>query len=208
MAITAQNARDKLEERLSDLADIDEPTFLTWCDSINKTFYRELSQTDPERVISTQDYTISTNPETEALPVSFRDITANGCGFFKMDTTGYFSEYQLVRTGFGSRDRGYWISGTNVIFTGYDSSTTIKLRYIPTVTTISTMTGATGTFSVPDEYMDYIKELLVVLYSITDEKPNQEAMADQRFLNLRDELLETIRKEPMVYSLTNISSSY
>lgn len=197
MATTATQAQTKLEERLHDITDVPEATYLTWCDYLNKWAYRRLTQVDPERFISTQSYTISSNPQTSALPASFRDIQAYGCGFYLMDSTGNFIADELMRTGFGSRSQGYWISGTNVVFTGLETGT-ITLRYIPTVSTID---GLSDTFSIPDEYMQYIEEALVKLYMMWDEEPGNEALSDQRFLNFLDDLFSTVRKEPAVFEL-------
>lgn len=197
MALTAQNALDKLEIRLHDIADVPQPTFLSWCDYLNKWAYRKLTQVDPERFVSTQSYTISSNPQTSALPASFRDVQAFGCGFYLMDSTGNFVADELMRTGFGSYSQGYWISGTNVIFTGMTTGT-ITLRYIPTVSTIDDLAD---TFSIPDEYMQYIEEALVKLYMMWDEEPGNESLSDQRFLNFLDDLFSTVRKEPAVFEL-------
>lgn len=197
MAITALQSQTKLLERLQDLSDVPDATFLSWCDYLNKWAYRRLTQIDPERFVSTQSYTISSNPQTSALPASFRDVQAMGCGFYVMDSTGTFIDDELIRTGFGSRSKGYWISGTNVVFTGMETGT-ITLRYIPTVSTIDDLAD---TFSIPDEYMQYIEEALVKLYMVWDEDPNKEALADQRFMNYLDDLFSSVRKEPAVYEL-------
>ena len=204
MSILLSTAQTELSRQLRDITDVPNATFISWCDYINKFVYRELVKTDPGRYATTQSYSVSSSPSTQALPTGFRDIDAWETGFYKVDN-GVQTNVRLARTGFGSQQTGYYIAGTNVVFTGINSSEVYTLRYIPTLDTVDELTDS---FVIPDEYNEYILNALKVQYHIWDENPNGEGLSDARFTRSLGELLDSVRKEPGVYGLSNFSTSY
>lgn len=199
MALTATLARTNYDAFKRETTDVDATTFYYWCDYVNKEFYRMLIGTDPERVITSTTYSVSTSPSTQALPAGFRDMATMGTGLYVRDSSGADTTEQLVRTGFGSTEKGYYLSGSNIVFTGINSSLTIVLRYIPAVTTIST--GA-GEFSIPDEYTPYVVNALDILYSRWNDETDGEANADSRWIRLMEECFSSIRRDANIFLLT------
>ena len=214
MALTIQNARDALERRKRDISDVSSAVFGEWCDFVNKFAYRKLISTDAERFISSTSFTVSSEPQTSALPADFRNIQPLGTGFFLQDSNGDDTTRTLARTGFGSKVPGYYISGTNVVFTGMTNET-ITLRYIPTQTAISavgdyfTVDGLTGGVEIiPNEYLLYLVNALDVMYSLWDDNVPEESFADARFVRALNELIETVRKEPDAYGIEDYTLNY
>jgi len=199
----ASEALTLLTYDLKDVSDVSTSLFLQWCDYINKFAYRILSKEDPDRFISAQSYSVSSSPSTQALPADFRSITSFGCGLYKIDGSTQ-TDSKLPRTWFGSSSQGYYISGTNVVFTGINSGT-YTLRYIPIV---ADMDDATDEFCIPDEYNRYITDALKVQYAIWDEDPTMESYSDARFVRSLDELTSNIVKDVKVYGLANYSSVF
>jgi len=206
MAITADNARTEFDKRKVDTDDVDSTTFFYWCDYVNKFFYRYLRSTDPERLITTTTYTVTTAPSTKTLPADFRDIQPMGCGLFERDANGSDTTVQLSQTGFGSTQKGYYITGADsLVFTGISSSTTYVLRYIPDVTVID---GGSDEFDIPDEYNQYVMEALDRFYEIWDENPGMESIVDHRFANVLSEMANTINRAPKVFDLGAWTANY
>lgn len=206
MAITADSARTEFEKRMVDLDDVDNTTFYYWCDYINKEFYRYLRGTDPERLITTTTYTVSTAPTTETLPADFRDMQPAGCGLFERDASGLDTTRMLPMTGFGDSTMGYYITGaSSIVFTGINTSTTFVMRYIPNVDAID---GGSDEFAVPDEYNQYIIEALTKFYQIWDENPGEESIADFRYARALSQLLDSINRSPKVFDLGNWPQNY
>lgn len=199
MALTAATIRTHYDAFKRDTSDVDATTFYYWCDYVNKEFYRMLIKTDPERFITSTTYTVTSSPSTQALPAGFRDMATYGAGLYVRDSNGLDTTEQLVRTGFGSTQKGYYLSGSNIVFTGINTSTVIVLRYIPAVTTIST--GA-GEFSIPDEYVPYVTNALDILYSRWNDEVEGEANADSRWLRLMEECFSSIHRDPSIFFLT------
>ena len=205
MTISLLEAQTELEQELKDITDVPSATYISWCDYVNKFLYRKLSKADPERFIASQSYTVTASPSTQALPSSFRDVVPKGTGFFLVDTNGTQTDTQLCLTNFGSQDTGYYINGTNVVFTGIEASTIYTLRYIPEITAF---TALGDLFCVPDEYNRCVLDGLKVQYFIWDEDSNSESTADFRFNRSLNELLANIKKNPNVGIINNYSNYF
>lgn len=212
--ITVQNARDALENRKRDLTDVTATVFAQWCDFANKYLYRQLFVADPERFILTTSYVISSYPQTSALPVGFENIEPLGTGFFIQNNDGTASSATLTRTGYGSAVPGYYITGTNVVFTGIQDQTVV-LRYIPTIVTLTSVgqyfstTGLIGgTAILEDFYLSYIVNALDGLYTMWDAEAVDEAYADQRFVRALNEIVTTIRKEPTAFAIDDYTLNF
>ena len=188
MATALSTIKTRLTYRLKDINDIVDAKLCQMASDLNQLLYKEMADTDPERFISTQSYTVSTSPSTQALPTSFRDVQNKGCGFFIQNTDGTASNTQLIPTGYGSKDLGYYISGANVIFTGINSTQTIVLRYVPVLADITTVAG---TFCVPDENKELLTEGMVLYYYRYNEdnrQSNQELEFDRQLTLFREGL--------------------
>lgn len=216
MAILLNDARSAFGRYKQDITDVSNTDFVEWCDFINKSLYRKLIAVDPERYIVTQAYTVSTSPSTQALPTSpvFKTIQPFGCGFYLVDSNGDNTNVTLAQTGHGSKEPGYYISGSNVIFTGLENES-VLLRFIPELTPLDELTdyftvdsSLTGVETVPDEYLQTLIKAIDVLYNQWDEDPGAESLADFRFVRLLDEMLDDIRKGPNVYGLQNFADFY
>ena len=214
-AITLQTARNAFGRLKKDITDVSQSDFVDWCNFVSRFAYREIVGADPERFVSTSSYTVSAAPSTQALPADFENIQPLGCGVFEVDNDGKDTIYQLARTGFGRRDPGYYITGTNIVFTGIDDSKTYKMRYIPTTTDFSALTDyfthdgtVTGNIIIDSYYLNYLVKALDVFYTQWDEVPNDEILADARFSRVLDELIRNIRKEPNALDLPDLSLIY
>jgi len=197
MAITLLEIQERLERRMKDINDIDEDLMLDMATDLNQQLYDEMLENDPERFILTQNYTVTTSPSTQALPTGFRDIKEWGCGFFVQNSDGTNTTVELPITGFGSTDWGYYISGTNVVFTGINATTTIVLRYIPV---LADMVNTGSTFCVPDEFKALVLEGMVLAYYKNEEDPREE-VSDQRFMRLLMKFRDAFPKGPRVLTL-------
>jgi len=215
MTLLVSAVQSAFSRRKRDITDVPIATFAEWCDFANKFIYRKLVNLDPERFVKTQSYTISNSPETENLPSDFKHIKPEGCGFYYIDNNSEPTSTPLTRTGYGSVLRGFYITGTTVVFTGIESSETYTLRYIPTQTKIDAVTDyfttdtlVTGTEIIPDEYLEMLVNDLDVLYNQWDEDTTSESLADFRFMRTLDEMLEDIRKEPDAYNIPDPVSNF
>lgn len=151
-------------------------------------------EADPERFVTTQSYTVSSNPSTQALPTGYRDNNEYGLGFFIQNTDGTASTNQLGLTSYGSTAVGYYITGTNVVFTGINTSTTVVLRYIPVLADID---AVADTFVVPDENKELVQEGMVLYYYRYNED-GREGEQEMRFMRLLDLFKDGLPKAPNV----------
>lgn len=204
MSFTVSTIRSRLLRRLKDLNNVSNDLLFDWATDVNQGLYRTMFRADPERFISTQSYTVSTSPSTQALPATFRDTQENGCGFFYQNADGTAGNRQLAITGYGSPMPGYWISGTNVVFTGINSAQTVVLRHVPVLADIDDLAD---TFIVPDENKDLVTEGMVVQYYKWCEDP-REVTAGQRFSALEGDFSDKLPKAPLVWGFIDNSSSF
>lgn len=181
-----------------DTSDIEDATWIYWGDYINKEFRRTLEGVDPERYISTQSYTVSTSPSSQALPATFRTIAGLGCGIYYLNADATPRGDRLPITGYASLRPGYFISGSNINFTGINSSTSFLMRFMPTITVITAMSDE---LEIPEEYNLYIMKAFDELYEQWDEDPTLESLADFRLTRSLSELTKTIPRQPTVYAL-------
>lgn len=207
MSSTAQAAYTAYGIYKRDISDVPSTTFLQWCDWINKFGYRYFLTIDPERFITTQSYTITASPSSQALPATFKSMQPAGCGLFEIDGSGADTTNQLIVTGFGSSEKGYYITGGNIVFTGIENGT-YKMRFIPTITTLDALTDYfsvdttnSGKEIFSDEYIQYIVAAIDVLYSQWDEDLGMEGLTDARFARLLNEYGNNERRTPGVYNL-------
>lgn len=203
--ISLNTARTTLGSFLHDISDVSQDDFILWSNYANRQFYNFIVGIDPERFISTTTFTVSSAPSTQALPADFMNIQPLGCGFYEIDDNSEDTEFDLPRTGFGSRQAGYYIQGTNVVFTGIEDGTQYKLRYIPKLTTLTAMTD---TIILDEIYLEAFVNDLSRLYAIWDEDAGMESLSDFRFVRSLEELGNSIRKEPDAYAVPDTLSNY
>ena len=207
MALLVSTVRTAFEREKHDISDISTATFCAWCDWINKFVYRYIVGIDSERYITTQNYTVTTNPQTSALPATFRSIKEAGTGIFLIDSSGLDTDTQLRQTGHGNTEQGYYLNVGNIIFTACDGSIW-KMRFIPTISTLDELTDyftidalTTGKEIIGDEYINFAIKALDVAYGNWDEDIGMEGIADQRLVRLLDEFGFNIKRTPAVYLL-------
>jgi len=201
-----------------DISDVGNDDFVMWFNFIGERVYDVIKGTDSERFVDTSNtYTVSSNPQTTALPADFGDIASTGMGFFEINASDSSdTDRRLTRTGPGSGQVGYYITGnTNVVFTGMDGSEQFRLRYLPTrtkftdITDYFTIDGLTGgAVLVPDNKEEYLIQALDVLYNQWDEMTGAEISSDHRFLRAMDNLILNVRREPDAYALADYSQSF
>lgn len=192
------------ENYKQDIGDVEAATFIGWCNFINRFFYNYLSKIDPERLISTQDYSVSSNPQSSALPSSFKNLQPFGTGLYKLDSSGNLTDEKLIITGPGSSERGFYITGASIVFTGI-SSENFRMRYLPKLTTL---TDTDDSLVIPDEYEHYMIQAIDVIYPQWDEDFGMESLADARFVRALSEVASNIKRTPAVYSTYNAFSAY
>lgn len=199
MSITLTTLQGRLGRRLKDINDVTNSRLYDNATDLNQFLYEEMCSVDPDRFLSSSTYTVSTSPSTQALPTDLNDLFRYGAGFYVRNSAGADTKTKLVPTSFGSTAPGYYLLADNVVFTGINTSTTIILKYIPTLADITTLAG---TFCVPDRYKELLEEGLVKYYYRDEEDP-RESEADQRFARLLSQFLQNIKKTPRVYSVSN-----
>lgn len=199
MSITLQAIITRLSNRLHDINDVSGSQLINWATDLNNYLYKEMKSVDPERfIISAPPYIISSSPSIQALPVDFRDIQETGCAFFIRDSAGNDTKNKLTMTSFGSIDQGCYINGSNVVFTGLNTATTIILRYIPTIAKI---TSPSGVFIVPDEEEELL-ELGMVNRYYRDEEDLSQIIAEQDFIRVLSIFLSKLKKSPNIFEMS------
>lgn len=125
---------------------------------------------------------------------------ANGTAQAFIDTTK-----QMTLTGFGDTKLGYWIDGanSNIVMTPVpDQTDFFRLRYIPTLTTLTDIDDDT---QIPEEFLQYGRDWLDIFLQQYLVNPNQEGNAKSRFVGVLNTFLEDIRQDPNIYNETDLS---
>ena len=191
--------------RKQDISDVGNETFFQWCNHINYFLYNKIKGTRINDFLSSGQYTVTTSPSSQALPSDFRDMEEDKSGVFVISTTGDDTPTQLPLTGFGRSDMGYYLDGSDIVFTGIEDSTTLELRYLPNLNEIDEVTDR---LIVGADKLQYLLNALDVLYEIWDDNPQAEANADQRFVRSLEELLENISPTVLVYQMNDPMINY
>jgi len=204
--MTVQEAIAQFALYKKDVSDVSQADFLSWCNQINRFAYRLIADIDPERIIVSTGYSTTSSdvPSVQALPDDFKTIQPWNTGFFMTDNNGNIINQRLILTSPSSQLWGYYIQGTNVVFTSPQTQNYI-LRYIPRVAEI---TSISDDLCLPDEYMEYVIKALDVFYSQWDEDYTAEGIADQRFVRVMQEFSDDIRKTPMAFDMPDFSGTF
>lgn len=204
--ITLTQAKNSLARLKQDISDVPQATFIEWGNFGNRQFYDFINGIDPERFVNqATTFTVSAAPQTSSLPSDFMNIQPLGCGFFRIDDNGDDTDNRLVRTNFGSRTQGYYIQGTNVVFTGTDDNTKYRLRFIPILTTL---TALSQTIILDEIYLQHFVLDLNTLYEQWDQDPGAESLADFRFVRSLEALGNNIKKEPGAYAIPDFANNF
>jgi len=214
MALQVQTAYNSFSRFKQDITDVDTDTFLDWCKWLHNFVYRYYLGIEPSRFFTTQSYTVTTSPSTQALPSTFKEMTKFGTGIFVVSSSTTTDE-QLAYTGLGRTDSGYYIDGNNIVFTGITSGS-LLMRFIPKLTALTALTDyftldilSTGKDVISEEWLDdFVIKALDVMYTQWDEDIGTEGISDARFVRLLDEFARNIRRTPAVYSLEDSSLNF
>jgi hypothetical protein len=204
--MTVQDAITQFALYKKDVSDVSQADFLSWLNQINRYAWRLILSEDPDRIVATASYSTvgAQAPSVQALPADFKDIQPWNTGFFLLDANGNVINQRLILTSPSSQLWGYYLQGSNVVFTSPQSQSYV-LRYIPKVTAL---TAVSDDLCIPDEYMEYAIKALDVFYSQWDEDYTAEGIADQRFARVMDEFCEDIRKAPMAFDMPDYGSTF
>lgn len=216
MALQVSAVQTQYGYRKKDISDISDALFILWCREINDFTYRYMIDVNPTKYLSTQTISVTSGTSSYALNSDFRDATTFGCGLYKTDSNGNPLDERLPVTGYGSQTLGYYFSGSSLIITPTPTaSETYKLRYIPNNTIIDATadyftvdTLSTGTDIIPERYLEYVLNALDVRYAIWDDVPEDEAIADQRFVRSLNELAQAIKPDGEAYSMPEFTYNY
>jgi hypothetical protein len=201
--MTITELRTYYASQKHDISDVGNDLFLSWCNRIDDFLYRFLQKVDPERFITTQDYVVGTSPQTNALPTTFSNMNTFGTGLYYLNGSTETNQ-SLPKTNYGASNKGYYIKGGNIVFTGM-SNETYRMRFVPKRTQY---TALTEDLLLDEEYLTYLLNAVDVLYSIWDEDLGMESYADVRFTRALDELASSIKKESYSYGLNDYTLNY
>lgn len=215
--IQLQDVYDSFSRNKQDISDVDTDTFIEWCNFAHKYIYKKLKKIDPERVIQEQDYHVASPPENDSLPDDFRDINQTTCGIYVIDSDGNPTDEKIGITGYGRRQIGYYLNGSDIIFT--DESETVDkdymMRYIPKLTSFTALTDYftidstdDSAITVEDEDLEYLVKAVDVLYEQWDQNPGAESVADFRFVRAMGEMFDSYNRTPQVSTIYNPSQDY
>ena len=212
MALKVSDVQTEFEYLKTDISDVDDSVFVQWSKLIQSYIYRQLKKLESESFISPKSYTISST--AQALPSDFRDMNEAECGIYLLDDDGNVVR-RLTVTGVNDNNQGFYLSGTNVVFTNFAGGESATMYYIPKLTQISDVDDyftvdatVSGVELVPEEFLDYLLQAYDVKYSQWDQDPAMEGNADQRFTRVLDDMLSEYNRTPKVYNLPDISNSF
>ena len=111
-------------------------------DTLSGTFTTSDTMTGGTSAV-TSTYVSDTEIFTHPLPSDFYDMLPKGTGLFRLNSNNLVVE-EYPQTEFGDQRRGWWWDDTEVVLTPETplGSTTLKLRYIPTISKITADTDA------------------------------------------------------------------
>lgn len=215
MALLLSDVRTALENVKRDISDVSAAVFLQWCNYGARSLYRKLSNQVPERFVDTHTYTAITSG-AQNLPADFNNIQVLGTGLFEVNTSGTVTSVQLPKTSYGSTSKGYYITGSTVVFTGITTATTYILRYIPELvkytdasTNYFTLDGTSnGVELIPQEYEEALVADLCKFYEQWDDNAGQESLDDFRFVRCMNEMLGDFDKDVHVFGTDQIIGAF
>lgn len=128
------------------------------------------------------------------------------------------SDDKIAMTGYGSKWEGYYLKGSNIVFTGDNRNIVDRdyvMRYMPNPPTIDALTdyisvdGTANTAEiVEDQHLEYMVKAVDVLYEQWDNNPNAESTADFRFVRALGEVLDGYNRQPQISIMKNPSNYF
>jgi len=123
-----------------------------------------------------------------------------------MGLNGMKSNEPLTPTGEGSSNVGYWLDGTNFVFTpAPDGTNHYRLRYIPKLTTLTDLDDET---QIPEEYLEYARNFLNIYLQEYLSSIGGEQNANSRFVKDFNTFLLDIQEEVSNYNETDLSTLF
>jgi hypothetical protein len=188
-----------------DLSDISDDLFFDWCDEVNRFAYRIMMSNTPDTITSVETINLVAGQSTYALPADFLNIQPLGTGFFRV-FNGVVSDQMLFKTNYGSPQDGYYIDGTNVVFTpAPNGGGQVALRYVPKIDSIDSFADS---LVVPDEFIYYVRDAIDAKYAVWDEDISAEGLADARFSRALDELARNLRKDASTVGIQTYTNAF
>lgn len=214
MALQVQTAYDAYTRFKQDISDVSDADFIDWCRWLHNFTYRYYLGVEPNNFFTTQAYTVTTSPSTQTLPSTLKQMTQFGTGLYTVSNS-VATEDQLPYTGRGSSIRGYYLDGSNIVFTGVTDEI-FSMVFVPKLTQIDALTDYftidttdTGKDVISDEWLqDFVIKALDVMYTQWDENVGAEGFADARFIRTLTDFLSNIRRTPGVYGLEDSSLNF
>lgn len=204
MAILVSTVQTKLTERLKDTRDLTSAQLISMAQDLNTLMYDEAVRQDSSRYITSTSYSVGSSPSTHALPSDLNSFNVDGCGLFVQDSSGNLTGEVLTKTGYGSKQRGYYLEGDNIIFTGINT-VTVVLKYIPEIAEITTESDA---FFVPDRYIAAVVQGMIAMYYRYEEDEERESLAWQKYDPLFARFLDNLGRGSKVILLPSFTQGF
>lgn len=206
MAITIANGFTLLENVRKDISDITDAQKISAGNYINQLFYETWYAEEPEKFITAQTISVVSGTINYSLNSSLERMDLPGCGVFETDDSGNGTEIQLPKTAYGASGEGYYLNSGNLVLTPIpQSSKTLILRYIPSLTLLS---ATSSSFVVPDRYSELVRDALLTWYDVHDEDSGMEGVDDSRYARTLERFRSMIRRDSSVIDASDISSCY
>lgn len=98
---------------------------------IDQQIYETIVGRYPEKYMDTKTINVLSGTSSYALTNADISLQHPSTGLFKLDDNGNISE-EYIETEFGSKKKGFYIDGANLVLTPKPTATTtLKLRFIP-----------------------------------------------------------------------------
>lgn len=179
MALTRGEIITASELEIQDSVSIDTELALNWLNELEQKCWEIMTRLDPYRNVSTQSYIVTTDPQTESLPSGFDNINAPELGFWELDDDS--EKHRKLEQGYeGFEGFSYYLQGSNVHFTGYTDTETIKLYYIAKYSK-KTVWEEDDTLIIPEEYKRLCIEWILVNFYRWEKEPENEIPARGRY---------------------------
>lgn len=211
--LTAQDVFEAFEEYKRDVSDVGQTLFLKWLRFTTTFLYGELKKVDPEKFTKDKPYAaITALPYTGTLPIDFQDINQTSCGIYN-DATGK----KLTPTSYGSKDEGYYITGSNTLIITGDATVDrdYTMRYIPKAPIINGINDyltvdktALTPEILEDRHLEDVVLAIDVLYEQWDANKDAESVADFRFVRALGKIFDNYHRAPRVSTMSNPSVNF
>lgn len=205
--ITVAQGWTSVERLVKNINDVSESARIEFANIVDEQIRDEIASVAPERLLTTTNISVSPNVDTYSLPADFEDTKESGAGFYRLDNNGNVSR-KLARTSLDSQVEGYYISGSDVVFTPTpQNSFTVTLKYLPERTE---MTSTSDNFSVPNgiKYKELVRQGLLVQYYLFKRRFDLKQLAEADYAALIQDLQDNIKTIPNVQNVQDISASY